>query len=44
MNDLVYENIEIAPAEVVKRAARDFAAALAETPQFKALPGLQVNF
>lgn len=31
MNDLVYDDIEIAPAEVVKRAARDFAAALSET-------------
>lgn len=36
MNDLVYDDIEIAPIEVVKRAARDFAAALSETPQFKA--------
>lgn len=36
MNDLVYDDIEIAPAEVVKHAARDFAAALSETPQFKA--------
>ena len=36
MNNLVYDDIEIAPIEVVKRAARDFAAALAETAQFKA--------
>ena len=36
MNDHVYDDIEIAPIEVVKRAARDFAAALSETPQFKA--------
>lgn len=36
MNALVYDDIEIAPMEVVKRAARDFAAVLAETPQFKA--------
>ncbi|MEX2162243.1 MAG: YlbF family regulator [Anaerolineales bacterium] len=35
MNDLVYENIEIAPIEEVKHAAGEFAAALAETPQFK---------
>ncbi len=35
MNDLVYDNIEIAPVEVVKCAARDFASALAESPQFK---------
>lgn len=35
MKDLVYDDIEIAPAEVVQRAARDFAATLAETSQFK---------
>jgi cell fate (sporulation/competence/biofilm development) regulator YlbF (YheA/YmcA/DUF963 family) len=34
MADLVLDNIDSAPAEVVKRAARDFAAALVETPQF----------
>ena len=34
MHDLAFDNIEIAPAEVVKQAARDFAAALVETPQF----------
>ena len=36
MNDLIFDEIEIASPSVVKRAARDFAAALAETPQFKA--------
>jgi len=36
MEDIVFENIEIAPPSVVKQAARDFAAALAETQQFKA--------
>jgi cell fate (sporulation/competence/biofilm development) regulator YlbF (YheA/YmcA/DUF963 family) len=36
MDDMVIENIEIAPPSVVKQAARDFATALAETPQFKA--------
>jgi cell fate (sporulation/competence/biofilm development) regulator YlbF (YheA/YmcA/DUF963 family) len=36
MEDMVSENIEIASPSVVKQAARDFAAALAETPQFKA--------
>lgn len=36
MEEKVYENIEIAPSSVVRQAARDFAAALAETPQFKA--------
>ena len=35
MDDKVFDDIEIAPPSVVKRAARDFAAALAETPQFK---------
>ena len=37
MNDFVFDDIEIAPPSVVKRTARDFAAALAETTQFKAL-------
>ncbi len=36
MNDKVFEDIEIAPSSVVKRAARDFAAAVAETPEFEA--------
>ena len=36
MENLVFEDIEIAPVEVVKSAARDFSAALAETTQFKA--------
>lgn len=36
MENLAFNEIEIAPAEVVKHSARDFAAALAETPQFKA--------
>jgi len=36
MEDMVSENIEIASPSVVMQAARDFAAALAETPQFKA--------
>ena len=36
MENLAFDDIEIAPAEVVKRSARDFAAALAETPHFKA--------
>ena len=36
MDDKVFDDIEIAPPSVVKRTARDFAAALAETPQFKA--------
>ena len=36
MNDQVNEDIEIASTSIVKQSARDFAAALAETPQFKA--------
>lgn len=36
MNDQVNEDIEIASTSIVKQSARDFATALAETPQFKA--------
>lgn len=36
MDDQVFENIETAPASVVLSAARDFAAALVETPQYEA--------
>jgi cell fate (sporulation/competence/biofilm development) regulator YlbF (YheA/YmcA/DUF963 family) len=36
MTDETMDALEIAPAAVVKRAAHDFAAALAETPQFEA--------
>ena len=36
MPDLDLNELELAPASVVKQAARDFAATLAETPQFKA--------
>lgn len=39
MDDKVFDDIEIAPPSVVKRAASDFAAALAETPQFKTFEG-----
>lgn len=35
MNDQVNEDIEIASTPIVKQSARDFASALAETPQFK---------
>ena len=35
MNDYDLNELELAPTEVVRQAARDFAAALAETPQFK---------
>ena len=36
MDNKVFDDIEIAPPSVVKQAARNFAAVLAETPQFKA--------
>lgn len=36
MHDKVFDDIEITSPSVVKQAARDFAATLAETPQFKA--------
>ena len=36
MNDYDLNELELAPPEVVRQAARDFAAVLAETPQFKA--------
>lgn len=39
MDELVPGKIEIATAEAVKRSARDFAAAVAETTQFKAFEG-----
>lgn len=35
MSDGVLNELELAPASVVKQVARDFAATLAETPQFK---------
>ena len=36
MNDVDLNDIDVASPSVVRAAARDFAAALAETPQFKA--------
>jgi len=36
MSDYALNELELAPPEVVRQAARDFAAALAETPQFRA--------
>ncbi len=36
MDDVALNELELAPPEVVRQSARDFAAALAETPQFKA--------
>jgi cell fate (sporulation/competence/biofilm development) regulator YlbF (YheA/YmcA/DUF963 family) len=36
MEEMAFDKLEIAPPAVVLQAAQDFAAALAETPQFKA--------
>ena len=44
MDDKVFDDIEIAPPSVVKQAARDFAAAVAETPQFKAFEQVAERF
>jgi cell fate (sporulation/competence/biofilm development) regulator YlbF (YheA/YmcA/DUF963 family) len=35
MEEIAVDNLEIAPPSAVRQAARDFAAALAETPLFK---------
>jgi cell fate (sporulation/competence/biofilm development) regulator YlbF (YheA/YmcA/DUF963 family) len=35
MNDFALNELEIAPPEVIRQSARDFAVALAEAPQFK---------
>ncbi|NTU61861.1 MAG: YlbF family regulator, partial [Chloroflexi bacterium] len=39
MSGFDLNELELAPPEVVRQAAHDFAAALAETPQFKACEG-----
>ena len=44
MTDHVLDDIEIAPPSVVKQAARDFAVALSETPQYKAFEQAAVDF
>ena len=44
MNDQVNEDIEIASTSIVKQSARDFAAAIAETPQFKAFEQAAYTF
>ena len=36
MSDFALNELEVAPPEVVIQSARDFAAALVETPQFQA--------
>ena len=44
MEDQVFDNIEIAPPSAVLAAARDFAATLAETPQFKTFEQVAERF
>jgi cell fate (sporulation/competence/biofilm development) regulator YlbF (YheA/YmcA/DUF963 family) len=44
MKDSVYKETEISSESVVRQAARDFAAALAETPQFKAFEQADLAF
>ena len=44
MSNQVNEDIEIASKSVVKQSARDFAAALAETPQYKAFEQAAYTF
>ena len=44
MDDTVFDDMEIAPASVVLGSARDFAGALAETPQFKAFEQVAKRF
>lgn len=44
MEEMIIEDIEMASPSVVKQAARDFAAALAETPQFKAFEQTAYSF
>jgi len=44
MQDLPFEDIEVAPPSVVRQAADDFAEALAKTPQFKAFEQAVYSF
>jgi cell fate (sporulation/competence/biofilm development) regulator YlbF (YheA/YmcA/DUF963 family) len=44
MDDTVFEDIEVAPHSVVLAAAREFAASLADTPQFKAFEQVAKRF
>jgi cell fate (sporulation/competence/biofilm development) regulator YlbF (YheA/YmcA/DUF963 family) len=44
MDDTALDNIEVAPPSVVLAAAREFAAALAETPQFQAFEQVAERF
>ena len=44
MEDQTFDNIEVAPPSVVLAAARDFAAALVETSQYRALEQVAERF
>ncbi len=44
MEDQVFDNIEVAPPSVVLAAARDFAAALVETSQYRAFEQVAERF
>lgn len=44
MEEIAFDNLEIAPPSAVRQAARDFAGALAETPQFKAFELADLTF
>lgn len=44
MDDTVFEDIEVAPHSVVLVAARELAASLADTPQFKAFEQVAERF
>jgi cell fate (sporulation/competence/biofilm development) regulator YlbF (YheA/YmcA/DUF963 family) len=44
MDDTVFDDIEVAPRAVVLAAAREFAASLADTPQFKAFEQVAERF
>ena len=44
MNDLIVNNLEVASVSVVKQAARDFAATLVETPNFRAFEKVSMHF
>ena len=44
MDDTVFDDIEVAPRAVLLAAAREFAASLADTPQFKAFEQVAERF
>jgi cell fate (sporulation/competence/biofilm development) regulator YlbF (YheA/YmcA/DUF963 family) len=44
VNELAYSDLEIAPEGIVRQAARDFAAALSQMPEFKAFEQAATSF